>query len=189
MQSPPKLLEKIVEWLIPPACRENVAGDLHERYTSAVQYIVDALRTVPMVVISRMRRSSDAQLVLMQALVLYLSFLASAWYNQAALLSEETGLLRLAIPVGIALLGLMIHDAYAVSRKHSWLSPVRGPAFSLALAFACEYVLSIGGGELALPRWIMFFGAAIALLLTAAVRMIFPPATERSQGPTGPAAL
>jgi hypothetical protein len=186
MQSPPKLLEKIVEWLIPPACRENVAGDLHERYTSPVQYIGDALRTVPMVVISRMRRSSDAQVVLMQAGIFYLSFLASAWYNQAALLSEETGLVRLAIPAGIALLGLMIHDAYAVSRKHSWL---RGPALSLAPAFACEYLLSIGGGELALPLWIMFFGAAIALLLTAAVRMIFPPATERSQGPTGPAAL
>ena len=53
---PPKALETIAGLLIPRASREQVLGDLHERYRSPVQYISDVVRTVPWVIASRLRR-------------------------------------------------------------------------------------------------------------------------------------
>jgi hypothetical protein len=76
---PSKIAEAIVSVLIPPACREEVIGDLHERFKSSSQYAVDALRTVPLVIISRIRRTADPQMLLIQAFALYMSFLGAAW--------------------------------------------------------------------------------------------------------------
>ena len=56
--APPKAVEKIVGLLIPPASREEVLGDLFERYTSSGQYILEALLVVPMVIASRIRRNT-----------------------------------------------------------------------------------------------------------------------------------
>src|SRR5437016_2809889 len=42
---PSKAAEAIVAVFVPPACREEVLGDLHERYSSPRQYALDALRT------------------------------------------------------------------------------------------------------------------------------------------------
>ena len=38
-----KTAEAIVAVFVPPACREEVLGDLHERYRSPGQYGVDAV--------------------------------------------------------------------------------------------------------------------------------------------------
>jgi hypothetical protein len=35
-------MEALVGLLTPPACRDHVLGDLHERYSSPAQYLVDA---------------------------------------------------------------------------------------------------------------------------------------------------
>ena len=59
---PPKVIERVVQLLIPPASREHVLGDLSERYESTRQYLVDALRTLPFVVVSRVRRTSNPPL-------------------------------------------------------------------------------------------------------------------------------
>src|SRR5215471_5311467 len=50
---PSKTAEAIVAVFVPPACREEVLGDLHERYSSSGQYGLDAVRTIPLVIISR----------------------------------------------------------------------------------------------------------------------------------------
>ena len=44
---PSKILEGIVSLFIPPACREEVLGDLHERYAGRVQYIFLSMRASP----------------------------------------------------------------------------------------------------------------------------------------------
>ena len=93
--APPKTTEAIVAWLVPPACREHVVGDLHERYTSRGQYIAEAVCTIPLVVASRIRRTTDPQVLLMEAFALYLSFLGVAWKLDGALLYEQWGYLRL----------------------------------------------------------------------------------------------
>src|SRR6185503_10675964 len=55
---PPPLTEKLVRALIPPASREHVVGDLNERYVSPRQYLCDALRALPWLIASRLRRTT-----------------------------------------------------------------------------------------------------------------------------------
>jgi hypothetical protein len=58
---PSKTAEAIVAIFVPAVCREEVLGDLHERYRSPGQYALDAVRTVPLVIYSRILRTSSAK--------------------------------------------------------------------------------------------------------------------------------
>ena len=184
---PSKAAEAIVALLVPPACREEVLGDLHERYGSPRQYGLDALRTVPLVIVSRIRRTADPQVLLIQAFALYVSFLGAARVADAALLNEQWRLLQLAVPAGMALLGLILEDTYAPPGRRSPLSLVRGPVLGLGLAFVSQGVFWAGNQDLAVPLRIMIYGCAMSLLLSSAVRMLFPPATDQLQGANAPA--
>jgi hypothetical protein len=184
---PSKPAEAIVAVLIPPACRAEVVGDLHERFKSPLQYAADALRTVPLVIISRMRRTADPQILLIQAFALYISFLGAAWLKDGAVLRERWGVLRLAIPAAMAMLGLILDDTYANPGRRSALNFARGPLLGLVLALASQGMLWIGNPDLAIPRWIMFYGCAMSLLLSSAVRMLFPPVTGQLLGANAPA--
>src|SRR5579863_10336431 len=93
-----RIVERIFQPLIPPACREEVLGDLRERAGSVGGYVAEALRVAPMVVWSRIRRTADPQVVLLLAMTLYLSYSGGAWYADRNLLANEIGLLRLAPP-------------------------------------------------------------------------------------------
>ena len=184
---PSKTAEAIVAVFVPPACREEVLGDLHERYSSSGQYGLDAVRTIPLVIISRIRRTADHQVLLMQAFALYASFLGAAWLKDRTFLSDQWGLLRLAIPAGMAMLGLILEDAYAKPGRRSPLKLARGPVLGLGLALASQGIFRISNPDLALPTWIMFYGCALSLLLSSAVRMLFPPVSEQLQGANVPA--
>lgn len=70
--TPPVWLEKIVLPLIPPGAREAVAGDLWETYDSPRQYALEALRTVPLVVLSQMRRNLNAPALLLQFCLIWI---------------------------------------------------------------------------------------------------------------------
>jgi hypothetical protein len=91
---PPKRLEKAVGLLLPPACREEVLGDLFEKYTGPGQYIIVAFCVVPFVILSRIRRTTDACLLLTEALLIYGSYLAAEWYADRTQLTGQVGLLR-----------------------------------------------------------------------------------------------
>jgi hypothetical protein len=184
---PSKTAEAIVAVLVPPACREEVLGDLHERYSSSGQYGLDAVRTIPLVIISRIRRTADPQVLLMQAFALYASFLGAARLKDRAFLSEQWGLLRLAIPAGMAMLSLILEDTYAKPGRRSPLKLARGPVFGVGLALVSQGMFRISNPDLALPSWITFYGCALSLLLSSAVRMLFPPATDQLTGAHVPA--
>jgi hypothetical protein len=185
--APPKTAEKIVGFLIPPASREEVLGDLCERCTSSGQYILDALQVIPVVILSRIRRTADPQVLLLEALALYQSYMGAAWYQDRGFLYGDLGYLRLAIPAAMVLLGLILEDAYASPGKRSLLRQMRGLVLGLGVASFVEIVLSTGHRALALPPWIMLDGSAICLLLASAVRNLFPPVTDRPVGAGGPA--
>jgi len=187
MPGPPHFLEILVGLFIPPACREEVLGDLHERYTGLAHYVADALSTVPLVILSRIRRTTDFQVLLMEAFAVYLSFWGAARFDDAAFLNARLGLLRLAIPTATALLALMLEDAYAIPGRRGPLKAVRGPVFGIGMALLSQAILSVGNPELPLPRWILWCGAGTGLLLVGAVRMLFPPLADRPQGASGPA--
>ena len=131
---PPKLIEAIVAKLLPPACRENVLGDLHERYTSTAHYILDALRAVPFVVTSQSRRNFRSDLLMGEAFTLQIGY-AFEWqsdpYNGQILLPAW-------ILIGLTLLALRILDAYAPpdSATQRQIHVKTGMAISFALAIA-----------------------------------------------------
>jgi hypothetical protein len=183
---PPERVEAIVAALLPPACREEVLGDLHERYQSPFQYSLDAVLAIPPVIVSKIRRAADPQVLLIQAFALYASFLGAAWLNGGALLSDDWGLLRFATPTGITMLGVMLEDAYAKPGWRSRLQLARGPVLGAGLALAFEGILWISSPDLAVPRWIFFYGCAAGLLLSSAVRILFPPAAGQLQQVTAP---
>jgi hypothetical protein len=184
---PSKTVEAIVGPLIPPACREEVLGDLFERYTSPLQYGLDALSTVPLVIASRVRRTSDPQVRLMQAVVLYLSFLSAVWFEDGAFLYEHWGLARLVLPAAMTLLGLTIADCYAKPVQVFPVTLVRGLVFGLGFAYLSQAGLWAGSPDLAIPGWSMFYGSAVGAFLVSALRILFPPATEQPLGASAPA--
>jgi hypothetical protein len=182
MSAPPRAIQAVVALFIPPACREEVLGDLQERCASPAKYCVDAIGAVPLVILSRIRRTADPQLLLMQAFVLYLSFYGAAWFKAPALLYEPWALARLAIPGGVTLLGLLLEDAYARPGHRSPLRLVRGPLLGLVWALLSQAVLLAGHSRLTLPLWILLYGSVMGLLLTSALRMLFSPRSSSPQG-------
>jgi len=159
-----------------------VLGDLHERYRSPGQYGREALRTVPLVIASRIRRTADAQVLVMLALALCVSFLGAARLRDGVALDlflSDGGLLRIALPTLAALLGIVLEDAYADSARHSPLTLMRGPLIGIGLAL-------IAGG-FALPQLILYYGCAMGLVLCTAIRMFFPPVANPLQGVNAPA--
>ena len=72
LTEPPDWLERIVLLAIPPAARESVAGDLWETYRSPRQYAAEALRTVPFVIASQMRRNLNLPAILLQAALIFI---------------------------------------------------------------------------------------------------------------------
>jgi hypothetical protein len=184
---PSKAAEAIIALLLPPACREEVLGDFCERYRTAGQYGFDAARTIPLVIISRIRRTADAQLLLIQAFALYISFLSAAWWADRAILQEQWGLLRLAIPAAMGILGLVLEDAYASRARRSPLKLVRGPVVGIGLALMSHGVFRAGDPDLAVPGWIVLYGCGMSLLLCSAIRLLFPPAEHQVQAANAPA--
>ncbi len=177
MAAPPRAIEMLVAFLLPPVCREHVLGDLHERCSGVAQYIMEALRTVPLVIASQIRRTTDVVVLFMEAGVLYSAFAAAASFLDPALLTDERGLLRLAIPPAIVLAALVLIDAYADPRKRSPLRPIPGAALAVGFALLSQ----------ALPQRIMIAGGSISILLISAMRMLFPPVSDRPQGVNVPA--
>src|SRR5260370_15947763 len=146
-----------------------------------------ALRTVPLVIISRIRRTTDPQVLLMEAFVLYLSYLAAASFLDRQFLTDQRGLLRLAIPAAIAWIALMVGDAYSDPKKQSLLRPVGAAATAIGLAGLSQAVFWAGYREWAVPVWIMLLGSGLSILLVCALRLVFPPVAGRPQGGGGPA--
>jgi hypothetical protein len=166
-------MRALVGLLLPPACREEVLGDLHERNPTVARFIVDALHTVPHVIASRIRRTADPQLVVLHALALYLCYYAAAWFEARSLLRETWGLARPALPTLLVLLVLLLEDAYAKPGPRSRLQLTRGPL----IAFVCVFLAP------SLPPKIVLFGSAMGLPLTLVLRLLFSPQSTSRQGP------
>ncbi len=177
---PSKIVEAIVSLLVPPACREEIVGDLHERFESPLQYAADALHSVPLVIASRIRRVTDPQVLLTQVCALYISFLGAAWFGWfggGMFLRERWSFSRLAVPVVMAVAGLVLDDTYANPLRQPFLNVVRAPLLGLVLALASQELLRVETTGVAIPRWILLCGCTAGLLLTSGIRILFPPLT------------
>jgi hypothetical protein len=128
----------------------------------------------------------DPQILLIQAFALHISLLGAAWLSDRVLLLNRWGLLRLAIPATMAILGLIIDDTYASPGQRS-ASLVRGPVLGLPCAMASQEMVRIASSDFALPRWVMIYGCSMSLLLSCAVRVWFPPINGLLHGANAPA--
>jgi hypothetical protein len=177
---PSKALEAIVGLFVPPACREEVLGDLHEKYSGTAQYILLALQAVPCVIVSRIWRMTDARVLLMETLLIYASYLAAAWYTNKAFLYGRYGLSRLAVPAVLAVAFMMIEDAWSAAREKS--------PWRLTAEVGLGTFLAFSWMERRLPDTLNLFGACASLLLVSAVRILFRPQFSRHQIAAGPVA-
>jgi hypothetical protein len=165
-QGPPKTLETIVGAMLPSACRENVLGDLCERYRSNRQYLCEALATLPLLVASRIRRTADGQIVLIEAFAAYLSFMAAGWqFYGSPFFYDHSGFLRLAVPAIAAIACLLVFDAYFESRA-------LGAPLAVAAGVSFQFLLAGLIPSLSLPAVVVLVGGASTALLVSGLRSV-----------------
>jgi len=174
--SPSKIAETLVYWLLPPACREEVLGDMRERNQGSAQFLLEAGLTVPSVVYSRIRRTTDTVVTLMAAVSMYTAFVVSARWLAPDMLFHGYGFARLTIPPAILLAAIILADAYSNPTNRWPLKPLLGPTLGLALLYALEL-----NHRTALPAPVLAWGGTFSALLVSSLRLIFPPVTERPQ--------
>jgi hypothetical protein len=175
---PPKSLERVVGLLLPPACREEVLGDLYEKCETPRQYAATAARVVPSVILSRIRRTSDAQTLMMAAALVYASFLGAVWFTDKSLLNDQRTFGQIAIPAFVALAFLIFDDAWTADRSGSPVRLLRGGA------------LGLGAGSIfvvvSMPLQAVLLGCAASLLMISGVRLLLPVETTKLQSTAGP---
>ena len=193
---PRPLIERIVGALIPPPYREHVLGDLCQRFKSDSQYVRDACRVVPHVLWSQIRRTSSPTLLVAEFVLVYLAFAsaqlpyhyADGNHHHRALLaafsagffSKPSALYQLAVPAVLALLTLVLRDAYAGANRSS--AEVSSDAMlAIATILAVEQVLSVAGSGLALPRVVIIGGSVASLIALSAIRKVAHERTPRLQ--------
>jgi hypothetical protein len=183
---PPAFIESVVGWLLPLSRREHVLGDLSERYKSPGQYVIDALRTVPLVIVSQVRRTWDPIFAMVQACALFMSFEAAWRFANMPLLAEFPQLTRLLIPVAAGLAGLVLRDAYVEGKSRPPLHSIFDAAFGVAFAFLFEAVLAVLSPGLSLTGRVIGQASLIGLFILALVRMslwiVARPKKEAVQG-------
>lgn len=180
---PSKVAETIVGYLLPPACREEILGDMRERYRSRFGYFLEALHVVPCVIYSRICRTADLVVAFMQAASMYTAFVIAARCVDVTLLSAESGFARLAIPPIVVLAVMSVVDAYS-DPKRRW--PLK-PLFAPSLGFTIAYIEQSKYRQWSLPMSVFAWGSGTALLLVSTLRLTFPPIAHRPQAANVPA--
>jgi hypothetical protein len=113
LKSPPEWLEQWVLRLTPPGAREAVVGDLCETFSSPSQYAFEALRTVPFVIVSQMRRNANLPALMLQGFLVFVCL--------GGLAPAEPGHargIRIAAPL-LVVLGLLLQGAYQATGRPS----------------------------------------------------------------------
>jgi hypothetical protein len=142
-------MEGVVEFLIPPASREAVAGDLRELYSSPRQYGMAALRTLPFIIASQARRNANLPLLALQGVFLF-----------ACLISLGLPPAKADFFTLLAILALLLRDAY---------QPVKCPATGIAILQAQAVSLlstfyiywRAGGHQIQHPQLFVLFISAV----------------------------
>ncbi len=89
LNGPPPGLENVVLFLIPPAARESVAGDLWELYRGPSQYVCDALGAIVFIVASQARRNLDFPVLAVKGILLFTLMLGFSSRQEAAALTAS----------------------------------------------------------------------------------------------------
>ena len=180
---PSKIVEAIVGRLIPPACREEVLGDMRQRHQSSASYLLEGAHTIPCVIYSRICRTTDALVAVAEGFSMLTAFVVAAGWLDPAAIVEPGGLVRLAIPPSIFLAAVILADAYADPKKRWPLRPLFGPLLGFTVAYIVQPMLD----NWALRGAVFAWGCAISVILLSTLRLTFPPLPDRPQAANTPA--
>ena len=169
----PEMIEKLVRVLVPPASREHVLGDLQERYQSPRQYLADALKALPFIIASRLRRTTHPLGLLLVGAFLYW---AVFWGNR-----QEHWVAAL-VPTLITLVVLAMRDVYReVAPK--WLRVV---AVDIAIAASgvllSQLIFAATAPGLLLTRDTLLGGFPLGFVILFFVRWQSPSGVHQPPG-------
>jgi len=150
---PPKLIEDIVGLLVPPAYREHVLGDWHERYTSVSRYLLDVATTLPLIITSHIRRTFSIELFVAELCGLYIAFASGSFIRGPGFLYDERVLLPLALTIGVVVTVLVLRDAYADPRDDSTRKTLLDAGLAITFAYAAQRVFGLWSSRLLMPPW------------------------------------
>jgi hypothetical protein len=168
---PPRLIERLVSRLIPASCREHIVGDLRERSQSTPQYLLFAIRTLPIVVVGRMKRTFDPAFLVVELCGLFVAFEAAWRLSDMPLLGNVSQIVRLVIPALAGLLGLLVRDAYVDREDRNPLRSVIDAGFGAAVALVMELLLAGVLPAWSLPAQVILKAALMAVFILSLVRM------------------
>jgi hypothetical protein len=173
-------VEVILAFLIPPARREDVLGDLQERNASLARYLVDAIHTLPFVIASRIRQTCDPGVLAMHIIGLYFAFYVAVWFEVRSLLSDTGVLWRLAIPCVARIVALVLENAYGDRASAMWW--LRAPMLAVTAIGFSELMLWAVGSSWALPLSVVIRGGASGLVWTLIIGAAFHPPSKSRPG-------
>ncbi|MEO8307956.1 MAG: hypothetical protein ABI616_07940 [Pseudomonadota bacterium] len=105
----------MVRGLLPPMVREEVAGDLSERFSSSSRYFGEALVTLPYILFSQMRRATSGPMLLLEAFIVFASlggFQPTDLTRGPVPASASTAIATIA-----GLVALLLRDAYRTTNR------------------------------------------------------------------------
>jgi hypothetical protein len=147
---------------MPPASREHVLGDLSERFVSSKQYLLDALRTLPFVVLSRVRRTSNPPLD--TASVVLLWFWGVIWG------SGEYLWLAAGIAASVAISVLILRAAYRVNYLEFLPPPLSDYEWAASVVLLLQEILWFTFPGLALSPDALLGGFPVGFIMIFFIR-------------------
>lgn len=171
--APPALLERIVRTLLPPAVREEVAGDLWERFRSPAQYLAEAAAALPFIIFSQMRRATNAPMFALQAYILFASFGGFEPAGRGEGVPMWQRVLVVTVP---SLIMLLLRDAYRTTDRWT-LGRAAADALAVVVAILASQaaVIALAAAGVIDPSWRMpvgwlFGGIVFSLMMLFIMR-------------------
>jgi len=186
---PPRALERAVLWMVPPLVREEIAGDFWERYRSPLQYLADAAKALPYIVLSQARRATQMPLFLLLALTI-LAAHGGLEPDRGTVAGVPIALRALVATLAV-LAALMLRNAYRPSEAWSAVRAIGDVVWLLIALLASQAALALlASAGLLDPSWRLPLGwlvggfafySVVMLLLRAELEAVDPGVRERSQ--------
>jgi hypothetical protein len=148
---PPALIDSVVRLLFPPVAREATVGDLWERYRSPLQFAAEALRVLPFVIGSQIRRSSSAPILGLQAFILFSCFDGFEMIPRNVPLWATA-----AVPTLAAFLALVTRDVYRkTDRRTIWRGLLDVVTAALCILFSEGVLAGLVAARHLSPDWVL----------------------------------
>jgi hypothetical protein len=148
---PPALIDSVVRLLFPPIAREATVGDLWERYRSPWQFAAEALRVLPFIIGSQIRRSSSAPILGLQAFILFSCF------DGFEIIPRNVPLwATAAVPTLAGFAGLVMRDAYRRTHQRTiWRAVLDAVTAALCMLSSEAVIVGLVAAKHLSPDWIL----------------------------------